>query len=80
MPAACIEWCKGFYTAVERWPEHWGNSLAHPDLVPSYEIIRNWADFVEPGNWEKIQAAADGAQTITLGKAALTLVRALRKP
>lgn len=80
VPTACIEWCKGFFAAVERWPEHWRNTLARPELMPSCEVIRNWANFAEPGSWEKIQAAADSDPSNTLGKAAVTLVRALRKP
>lgn len=76
--AASIDWAGGFVRATTLWPDAWGDALRRPDLVPHWEVVRWWADFLAPGNKERIADAAQASEPRTLAKSVRALARALR--
>lgn len=79
MAAASMEWALGFLRATERWPGKWGDALERPDLVPHWEVVRWWADFVNEESRDRIADAAEGTPSRTLAKSVVALTRALRE-
>ena len=78
MTAVSMEWAMGFMRTTELWPDKWGDVLARPDLSPHFEVVRWWADFLNPANRTRIADAAEGTPSRTLAKSIVALVRALR--
>lgn len=69
-------WATGFLRAAETWPESWGDALTRPDLAPHWEVVRWWAELTRPGNFARLNTAAEGGLPLTV--AAVALARALR--
>ncbi len=75
--AATSEWAQGFLRTTELWPEIWQGAVARPGLAEHWEIVRWWAGLPEPGNLERVAAAAEASPPRTLASSVLALARAL---
>lgn len=78
--AASIDWAGGFLRATTLWPDAWGDSLERPDLAPHWEVVRWWAEFLAPGNKDRIADAAEASEPRNLATSVKALARALRAP
>ncbi|MCX6956155.1 MAG: UPF0149 family protein [Verrucomicrobia bacterium] len=84
LASAYNTWTQGFLRASQEWPDAWGDALSRPDLVPSWNVIRAWADPDKPEHQSYFANIAPGEIStqpkLSLPQAVLTLLRALRPP
>jgi yecA family protein len=78
MMVAMLEWAGGFMRATELWPEAWGDALTRAELAPHWEVVRWWAEIIQPGNKDRIADAAEGTPSRTIAASVVALARALR--
>jgi yecA family protein len=73
---AMIEWSGGFMRALEAWPEKWDRLLQDPELAEPLRLIRAYAEFMGPGNQEKIATTIEAGGS--LDQAVIAIARKAR--
>jgi hypothetical protein len=79
-----VLWCRGLVRSTEFWPELWGDTLARPDLLPHWTLLRAYSEPEKPESRSILRQAAENADPATrsrlVPRAVLHLVHALHRP